>query len=426
ALAGGGTGIGLWLGGREDDPKPTADAKPKAPALTDPARPLGTGVKAEPLWTAPVSEPVVQILGDGGTVVAFSAKNIWAFDAGGRRKWGPVAHLPDSSTGAIGGLIAAVGGGMAYAAMRRGAGELERALRAIRLDTGAEAWTLALPFKTALEVAVPGMLDGQVFVTGSAAAVLPDAKQGFKFSSGPFVWAVDPAKRKGWQAILTDPEIKYPRGSLFVPSSGTRLFWASSNTDGSGQKIAALDVRTRKMTWEQPSPGAATSTMDVLSQGRHGNWRDGPHSSAGGLFLHVSDRLYGIDPANGHVVWTSPKAPLKGVVASPDGRTVFAAAFEGRGVLVYALDARTGTVRWAGTITDTTGGLPVLQSADDTLYVAAGGWLWALNATDGKARWKYELTTAMTTSPVRAFWAGGGNVYAMGMKGLVAIGATGK
>ncbi|MCJ0869686.1 hypothetical protein [Streptomyces sp. AP-93] len=55
-------------------------------------------------------------------------------------------------------------------------------------------------------------------------------------------------------AILTDPETRYLQGDLFVPSSGTRLFWSSKNTDGSAQKIAALDVSTRKFTWEQPSP----------------------------------------------------------------------------------------------------------------------------------------------------------------------------
>ncbi|MFF4170883.1 PQQ-binding-like beta-propeller repeat protein [Streptomyces sp. NPDC001744] len=436
ALAGGGTGLGLWLGGREEDGRPGGDAKPATgtttagPALTDPKRPLDTETTAEPLWTAPVSEPLVQVLGDGGTVVALSAKNVWAFDAGGRKKWGPVPHLPDAATGAYGGgLVATVGGGMVYAVMRRGAGELDRALRALRLDTGAEAWTLPLPYRRPNGAAVIGMLDGRVYVTGTAATTGTDPKNAFTIVSGPFVWSLDPATRKGWQAILTDPEVKYPRGSLFVPSSGTRLFWASSQTDGSAQKIAALDVRTRKLVWEQPSPGAesASGVHETLTQGRYGPWQDGPHASADGLFLHVSDRLHAVDPANGHVVWSSPEVPLKAVVASPDGKTVFAAALDGLVIRMYALVARTGAVRWTGTLLNSPGGgLPVLQSADGTVYVASGGRLWALDARDGRARWTYRLSTSLTTGVLRGFWAGGGKVYAMGQKGLVALGAAGR
>ncbi|MCJ0869687.1 hypothetical protein [Streptomyces sp. AP-93] len=63
---------------------------------------------------------------------------------------------------------------MAYATMRTGAGELVRALRAIGLDAGATAWTLPLPYKSTVGMAVAGMLDGQVYVTGSAASPSPD------------------------------------------------------------------------------------------------------------------------------------------------------------------------------------------------------------------------------------------------------------
>ncbi|WP_052498865.1 protein kinase domain-containing protein [Streptomyces vietnamensis] len=429
ALAGGGTGFGLWLG-RDDPskPKPTTAAKAPAPARTDPARPLGDGFAAKPLWTKPVSEPLVQILGEGGTVVAFSAKHVWAFDRAGGRRWGPVAHLPDSAAGAIEGNIAAVSGGMAYAVVRRGAGELDKALRAIRLDTGAEAWTLPAPYKSPSGVGVAGALDGKVYVTGTAGSSRIDPKKGLQIIAGPMVWVVDTAKRTGWHSILTDTEVRYPQGRLFVPSSGTRLLWASKNTDGSAQTIAALDVRTRKFAWEQPSPGSTNDPMEGLTEGRYDHWTDGPHSSAGGLFLHVTDRVRAVDPANGHVAWTGPEVALRAVVASPDGRTVFAAARArtALSILVYAFDARTGSVRWAGTIPDDKGGLPVLQSADGTVYLAAGGRLWALDAGDGGVRWWYRFATTLQTGPPRAFWAGGGQVYVMGMDGLVALSAKGR
>lgn len=364
ALAGGGTGLGLWLAGDGGDDPKKADGKPQAgkqqtgPALTDPERPLGTKTTAKPLWTAPVSEPLVQLLREGDTIVALSTKNMWAFDGTGRKKWGPLAHPAELSTGAYGGgLVATVGGGTVYGVMRQGAGGLSQVLRAVRLDTGAEAWTVPLPYGTSNQVSVVGMLDGRVYVDGTASTGGFDPKnpkKGFTIASGPFVWSLDPATRKGWQVILTDPEVKYPQGQLLVPSSGTSLFWASRQTDGSAQKIAALDVRTRKLLWEQPSPGAeaAAGSYDVLLQGRHTPWRDGPYVSAGGLFLHVSDRLHAVDPANGNVVWSSPEVPLKTVVASPDGKTVYAAAMAptALAIRVYALDARTGAVRWAGSV----------------------------------------------------------------------------
>ncbi|MFC8013062.1 protein kinase domain-containing protein [Streptomyces cinereoruber] len=443
ALAGGGTGLGLWLAGDGGDDPKKADGKPQAgkqqtgPALTDPERPLGTKTTAKPLWTAPVSEPLVQLLREGDTIVALSTKNMWAFDGTGRKKWGPLAHPAELSTGAYGGgLVATVGGGTVYGVMRQGASGLSQVLRAVRLDTGAEAWTVPLPYETSNQVSVVGMLDGRVYVDGTASTGGFDPKnpkKGFTIASGPFVWSLDPATRKGWQVILTDPEVKYPQGQLLVPSSGTSLFWASRQTDGSAQKIAALDVRTRKLLWEQPSPGAeaAAGSYDVLLQGRHTPWRDGPYVSAGGLFLHVSDRLHAVDPANGNVVWSSPEVPLKTVVASPDGKTVYAAAMAptALAIRVYALDARTGAVRWAGSV-DTLeqggGGLPVLQSADDTVYLTAGGHLWALDAADGRARWTYRLSTSVGSGVLRAFRAGGGKVYAMGTKGLVALSATGR
>ncbi|WP_236246037.1 PQQ-binding-like beta-propeller repeat protein [Streptomyces sp. CC210A] len=93
---------------------------------------------------------------------------------------------------------------------------------------------------------------------------------------------------------------------------------------------------------------------------------------------------------------------------------------------MYALDARTGAVRWAGSIPGATGSLPVLQTADGTVYVAFGGRLHALDADNGEVRWSYAFSTVLDHRPPRAFWAGGGRVYVMGTKGLVALGAGGR
>ncbi|WP_225803899.1 PQQ-like beta-propeller repeat protein [Streptomyces sp. NK15101] len=52
--------------------------------------------------------------------------------------------------------------------------------------------------------------------------------------------------------------------------------------------------------------------------------------------------------------------------------------------------------------------------------------MWALDAADGRARWQYRFSTALQTGPPRAFRADGGQVYVMGMDGLVALSAKGR
>ncbi|MFD9407483.1 protein kinase [Streptomyces sp. NPDC059989] len=432
ALAGGGTGLGLWLA-RGGSGKPT-DAKSSAHALTDPQRPLGTDVTATPLWTAPVSEPLVQITGEGETVLALSSKNVWAIGRTGLPVWGPLPKPADPLYGSLVGQVVAVSGGVAYTVVPSGSASTstDRTLRAIRVDTGADAWTLPLPQRTAVNVSVLGVLGGRIYITGMTSTVTinpsaSDPKDKFQSRGGPFVWAVDPAQRKvTWAVNITDPDTQYSQGTLFLPSTGAHLMWVSANTDGSAAKIAGIQVGGQgKSAWEQPAPGAGGSMLDAIAQGSRGPWNDGPHSSAGGFFLHVTDAVYAIDPANGQVAWHSPKFPFKAVVASPDGKTVYAA---GRGtglaISVSAFDAATGDVRWAGSIEGLTIGGLGLQSADDTVYLASGGRMWALNAQDGKARWSYELNGTVTYSQI-PFWAGGGRVYGMGAKGLVAISATG-
>ncbi|MFD8635202.1 protein kinase [Streptomyces sp. NPDC059533] len=448
ALAGGGTGLGLWL--TRDRSAGPGDAKKSGHGVTDPARPLGTDVTATPLWTAPVTEPLVQITGEGETVLALSAKNVWAVGRTGLPVWGPVALTSEGPLAGLATLVATVADGTAYTVVTGGASGRESVLRAIRLDTGADAWTLSLnpqqsslvPAETAVGVSVLGMLGGKVYVTGTASytTVNPSAEPSkrFDFRSGPTIWAVDPAERKvTWKVRLSDPDVKYSQGRAFLPSSGTRLMWVTANSDGSPAKIAGIETAGEgKVVWEQPSPGAGATTIDQMVHDARGRLNDGPHSSAGGYFLHMTDGLYAIDQANGQIGWRAPKTLFGTVVAAPDGKTVYAAgmgspvavagmqAIEGLatiGIVVYAFDAATGAVRWAGNIEHQISGTLTLLSADDTVYLNSGGHLWALNAEDGKARWTYGLNPALTYGSVPV-WAGAGRVYGAGTNGLVALG----
>ncbi|MET9363668.1 PQQ-binding-like beta-propeller repeat protein [Streptomyces sp. NPDC006632] len=439
ALAGGGVGLGLWLsgggsggaagGGAKVSPSPSA-------ALTDPQRPLDTDVTAKALWTAPVAESPAQITGGNGKVVAVGGKHIWAFDEAGHPAWGPLENAGQTGIN-LPGAPAAVAASLLFTTASTGpataasilAGRPDHELRAVSLDTGKVAWTVPSPDRMVMMMAVPGVLDGLVYVSGQATATVTtpgDPEAPFTIKSGTAVWAVDPATRAlRWHTLITDDS--YGQGKLYVPTSGKRLLWTSSNTDGSARTMAGLDTAAQaKTVWHQPSPGDGNAKSAVMIDGSLAPWRDGRHCSAGGHFLYLSDRLYAVDPDTGQIAWKSPAVAFQSAVASPDGRTVYAAAPDYRlGAFVYAFDAGSGAVRWAGRLPFLTGEGTGIDCAGDTLYVTTGPRLWALDPHDGRARWKYELSGGViATRP--PLWADGDRVYGVAAEGVVALSASGK
>lgn len=137
-----------------------------------------------------------------------------------------------------------------------------------------------------------------------------------------------------------------------------------------------------------------------------------------------------MDPANGQVAWQAAvQLPLRAFAAAPDGSLVYGAALDypGHG-LVYAFDAKSGTVRWAGQVPVASPGTVAIQCADGQVYVWINGKVWALDAATGAGRWSFEFAVGSPTDVSRpvAFWAGGGQVYGAGPKGLVALSASGK
>ncbi|GFE25150.1 protein kinase domain-containing protein [Streptomyces nigrescens] len=447
ALAGGGTTLALSLWDGRADGKP-----PAARSLKDPSRSLATRTTATPLWTAPLTEPLTQVTGGDGTVVAVSGKHLWAFDRAGRPTWGPLANLSTQMTAGMGGCPVVVGHGRAFAVgqtkMRGRTGwvlEPAHVLRAVDLATGKVAWTTGGPDTGVATAWVPGMLDDTVYVTGTMSrsnfssdmkdlrSELEKLRSGQSkgsdlFSQKSFIWAVDQTTGKiRWET--TAQSVAPGQNSLKVPSSGTRLLWTSSNPDGSAPKLSGLDVNARgKPQWQQPAPGGGQTSghdSDIFLV----SWHDGPHCSAGGNFLYLSDRLYAVDATNGQKAWQSPDRRIfHAVAAAPDGATVYAAGPDYQGHLfVYAFHAKTGTVRWAGSLPTLRSGVLALQCTDNKLYLWAQAQLWALDPDNGKAHWTYEFSgsTASWTSPV-AFWADNDQAYGPTEKGLTAIGADGK
>lgn len=447
ALAGGGgAAVALWPRGDEDDNKPPSQGSSPARGVKDPTRSLATETTAKRLWTAPVPDPMTELAGSGETVLVGTAKHVLAYDQKGRLRWGPtpLAGSADSASSGMGGNAFAVDDKHVYVLVntesKSSSGQPSRALAALKLTDGDTAWTVKGPAPAVNFAWVPGILDDTVYVIGETSPEFELPKDPSDWPTDPseltkgiggrttFIWAIDSAKKKlSWRTNYENTMVG--QASLRVPSFGHRLLWVASATpDKTAPKLSALHARSRgKALWEQPAPGGGSiSGTDPSALMRP--WYDGPHTSAGGHFLYVSNKLYAVDPKNGQVSWQSPgQASFLAVSANADGSTVFAAGPDYQGkVLVYAFNAKTGDVRWAGSLPYSVNGALALRCADATAYLWANGQVWALDEEDGKARWQFSFDggAAGMSGPV-AFWAGDGHVYGPSEKGLTALTAKG-
>ncbi|MFI8081615.1 PQQ-binding-like beta-propeller repeat protein [Kitasatospora sp. NPDC086009] len=432
AAAGGGT-VFLTGGGAPEKPKtPGAGGPPAtAPAAdpTDSSRSLDTDVVATPLWTVPLVEPVIALTGSGDTVVAAGMTGVWAVDRAGQTRWGPLTNYTSPSGAGLGDRPVAVDATMAYLMGYGGPGNLTYALKAVDLATGAAAWTLSPPdLHVSPSASVVGLLDGLVYVAGEAKGTfhLADPTAPVTYAAA-FVWAVEPATgRLRWQLVRPHDVLENSR--LSVPSAGTRLLFETYAMDLTTYrrtgKLEALDTGNGgKSLWEQLAPGSGALVPGLPY------FADGPHTSAGGYFLHLADRLYAVDPADGKVVWQSAgECNFRSAVASPDGTTVFAVGSHyAKGVVVVqSFDARTGAVHWSGSLASA----PLLDMAahyaDGTVYIWVHGKVWALDPATGAPRWTFGFhPNGGSTTPV-PYWAGGGRIYGPTDKGLAAIAADGK
>lgn len=439
ALAGGGgAAVALWPRGADDDNGNASPSKGGSPAAgrKDPERSLATETTAKPLWTAPVADPMTELAGRGETILVGTTKQLFAFDQKGRPLWGPVDIASDKSAAGMGGNTFAVDDKHVYTLINAASGSASnqpsRSLRAIELTSGDTSWTVKGPVPAVSFAWVPGILDGTVYVTGEALVdfELPEDLSELPKDIGTretFIWAIDSAKKRlSWKTSFKNTMIG--QTSLRIPSSGNRLLWVASATpQKTAPKLSALDARARgKTLWEQPAPGGG-STSGTDTDTFVTAWYDGPYTSAGGHFLYLSNKLYAVDAKTGQVSWQSPgQATFHAASANADGSTVFAAApdFQGK-VLVYAFNARTGDVRWAGSLPHSISGALAIRCADDTVYLWAKGQVWALDEEDGKARWQHAFRTSASWAEPIAFWAGDGHVYGPGDKGLTALTAKG-
>lgn len=195
-----------------------------------------------------------------------------------------------------------------------------------------------------------------------------------------------------------------------VPSDNTGgdPLMPAANADRSMVYFATSDSRLKKIR------GSDGHVIWDVSVSGPGDARLGLNSVvSGGHVVVTKIDLLAFDTTTGAARWKyiAPDLNESGystIVA--DDSTVYAA---GRIAHIYAIDSRTGTARWILDLTeglgDTMGALnPSL--ADGTVYVCTRrleaplrGTLWAIDASNGVVRWRYQFTPELPQQGSRCF-----------------------
>jgi outer membrane protein assembly factor BamB len=316
-----------------------------------------------------------------------------AFDlTTGVRRWekavGPASGAPVIAGGSGAGGAGA-GGSVAVVPVAKGGGV---SLAALRLSTGEALWSVSVPGRGSCTPTLSaGLLlvgndAGAVYLVGrTAPAGFPAVASGAEGGAtgapsgyalfrgegtrlGVFRGKVPSAPRVLWSAKAGD-DIGYPGQPVVFDG---RVFVGS----GSGG-VYAFDERSGKKLWHfdtRPASGAGGS--------------GGPAGGGGGG--DGSDAI-------GFGVYTSPTYWNGLVLAGSYDRST------------YAVDARTGKVRWRFK----TGGLleaSVCVESGAAMIASFDGRLYAVDVLSGRELWSYNARGALQTSPACA----GGRVYAAG------------
>ncbi|WP_043257530.1 PQQ-binding-like beta-propeller repeat protein [Streptomyces sp. Tu6071] len=179
-------------------------------------------------------------------------------------------------------------------------------------------------------------------------------------------------------------------------------------SDGPG--VHALDARTGNEIWRAAAPG----WVYALSAGR-------------GTVLTASrgGTVRGWDAASGERLWEA--GGLQTDFETTEAAPVLheGTAYLWQDARLRAVDARTGAERWSYPVGDVSacGGVPlrVTPAADGSVYVCAGTRVLAIEAHGGRVRWQFEAPAVFLSPP--AFAPGpavtGGGVYVADYHGAV-------
>ncbi|GLW12001.1 hypothetical protein Misp01_71290 [Microtetraspora sp. NBRC 13810] len=418
--------------------------------------PLADLATAQPLWqrgNVPIVATLIAhpdgVLCLGYESVSGRARNaLWNLDSKGSTAW--KLPLPDlaviRSKGAGAGVVHQGtfyfgGSGRPYGG---GLKEVPTQIVAVNLARGTQAWSVKLDDPTRYIDSISGIKNGRLYATSTTT----------EWGPRPVLWAVDITSRRRVWSYETNYEKENDKAAgsstLIVPPSGDRVFHLAS-THGAGQdaQLQTFDAAHSHIAgWKASLPEAL------------GNVSDQPNLCvAGNTLIYASDDLICLDPASGERLWTKeqPAGSYDGFgtpAASADGSLVYITSRtadtneSGKKVItltLQALEPRSGKERWHSSVAVEIGpeeefGSVDLLVDDSTVYVLVGKtttleydedsyrdgtddvlhpFVWAVDATNGKSRWKYVPPDTFEVA------AGFGRLYVATVDGVVALSARG-
>jgi outer membrane protein assembly factor BamB len=251
-------------------------------------------------------------------------------------------------------------------------------------------WRYSLGF-SAPTVAGSAPADSQVGLAADATAVytISPSSQVLRAQSvrdGTLLWRFPTAETASVTSLI---------GSFIVHAGTDRLLLLAEINAGSALKLMSLDKATGKVFWQSAAIGQSFAFSDLCV-------------ADGAIFFQNEGKLYGYSQ-DGHLLWPpltlfpsdlnhTPTFEYYSTSAFANG-LLYLGLFNGT---LTAISAATGRVVWSTPVTSGQSGTAKLLSAQllqmspavatGLVYIGASdGYLYALDAATGAARWKAQL-----------------------------------
>ncbi|MFS8200536.1 PQQ-binding-like beta-propeller repeat protein [Streptomyces sp. CWNU-52B] len=193
--------------------------------------------------------------------------------------------------------------------------------------------------------------------------------------------------QKLWEITGAQTDFESPEAGPVV-HDGTVFVWKDA-------RLRALEARTGEERWSYPIGDAASCGGVPVRI---------THADDGYVYVSAGTRVLAIDVAGGHVRWhfEAPAVFLSPPTFAPGpavtGGGVYLADYLGT---VYALDATDGRDRWRIATEARSSVDPVLVSAGH-VHVGSGKGLYTLDAVTGTPKWRFQAGGDLVGAPVVA------------------------
>ncbi|MFE1286905.1 PQQ-binding-like beta-propeller repeat protein [Streptomyces sp. NPDC058751] len=193
--------------------------------------------------------------------------------------------------------------------------------------------------------------------------------------------------QKLWEITGAQTDFESPEAGPVV-HDGTVYVWKDA-------RLRALEARTGEERWSYPIGDAASCGGVPVRM---------THASDGYVYICAGTRVLAIDVAGGHVRWhfEAPAVFLSPPTFAPGpavtGGGVYLADYLGT---VYALDATDGRDRWRIATESRASTEPVLV-AGGHVHVGSGKGLYTLDAVTGTPKWRFQAGGDLVGAPVVA------------------------